>query len=168
MRRYLPAELLFGILRPVLVARYADEQDLSRLASRCGFLFKLNTFSIALIMVVCLVSGNHLFSLLTAGRYPDASYLAVVWFAVFVLPGSAVIPICCCTRRSGRGDSAYEFAAGAGAVIDLSRANTLSRSCICVTGYRRHRTGLHGGRFRPPVWGGRWGRWIGGAAQECW
>ena len=87
MRRYLPAELLFGILRPVLVARYADEQDLSRLASRCGFLFKLNTFSIALIMVVCLVSGNHLFSLLTAGRYPDASYLAVVWFAVFVFAG---------------------------------------------------------------------------------
>lgn len=87
VRRYLPAELLFGILRPVLVARYADEQDLSRLASRCSFLFKLNTVSIALIVVACLVCGDHLFTLLTAGRYPGAADLAVVWFAVFVFAG---------------------------------------------------------------------------------
>lgn len=87
VRRYLPAELLFSILRPVLVARYAEEHDLSRLANRCGFLFKVNTLSIALIVVASLVCGDHLFALLTAGRYPDAGYLAVVWFAVFVFAG---------------------------------------------------------------------------------
>lgn len=83
IRRYLPAELLYGVIRPVLVARYVGEGDLRRLAGRCGLLFKLNLTALAGVAITFAVGGERIVEMLSNGRYAEGHILILCWLIAF-------------------------------------------------------------------------------------
>ena len=85
VRKYLPSEFLLGIVRTLLVVRYASEQDKARLGLRAGLIYKANLLCLMPLLVLCAVRGAELSAFLSNGRYPDAHWLLTGWLAVLVI-----------------------------------------------------------------------------------
>lgn len=77
VRRYLPAQLLAGFVRPIFIAHYTQHGDFGALVKIANLILKANFIILALMSVPMLVSGPELFSVLTKGKY---SNLAAVLF----------------------------------------------------------------------------------------
>jgi O-antigen/teichoic acid export membrane protein len=80
--RYLPASLLFGVIRPKLVAVYESEsgvQSTGRLANLAG---KLSLVALAPALVFSLGAGEVLVRILSGDRFPDTGYF---FFALMVV-----------------------------------------------------------------------------------
>lgn len=69
VKRYLPAQLLAGFVRPIFIAQYTQHGDFAALVKIANLILKLNFIILALISVPMLVSGPELFSVLTKGKY---------------------------------------------------------------------------------------------------
>ena len=85
VRKYLPSEFLLGIVRTLLVVRYASEQDKDKLGLRAGLIYKVNLLCLLPLLVLCAVRGADLAAFLSNGRYPDAHWLLTGWLAVLVI-----------------------------------------------------------------------------------
>ncbi|CAN7493514.1 hypothetical protein LJR289_003333 [Pseudoduganella sp. LjRoot289] len=85
VRKYLPSEFLLGIVRTLLVVRYAADQDRGKLGLRVGLIYKANLLCLLPLLVLCAVRGGDLTSFLSKGRYPEAGWLLTGWLAVLVL-----------------------------------------------------------------------------------
>ncbi|KQV78453.1 hypothetical protein ASD15_21800 [Massilia sp. Root351] len=85
VRKYLPSEFLLGIVRTLLVVRYAAEQDKGKLGVRAGLIYKANLLCLLPLLVLCAVRGAELSAFLSNGRYPDAHWLLTGWLAVLVI-----------------------------------------------------------------------------------
>lgn len=85
VRKYLPSEFLLGIVRTLLVVRYAAEQDKDKLGLRAGLIYKVNLLCLLPLLVLCAVRGADLAAFLSNGRYPDAHWLLTGWLAVLVI-----------------------------------------------------------------------------------
>jgi O-antigen/teichoic acid export membrane protein len=72
LRRYLPAELLMGFIRPKLVADYSQHKDINRLVLHARFAWKLSLIILAPAFAFLLINGNQLSDLISAGKYPQA------------------------------------------------------------------------------------------------
>lgn len=74
--RYLPAQLLLGVIRPVLISRFAMTHRFSDLVSVVNLVFKINVYLLGLVLVPLAVSGTEVVALLSGGKYGlDAFYL---------------------------------------------------------------------------------------------
>lgn len=85
VRKYMPMEFLFSIVRTLLVVRFADEGSLPRLGARISMMYKGNLLFLLPLMVVAIVHGDDICLFLSAGRYGGAHWLLVGWLGVFVV-----------------------------------------------------------------------------------
>ncbi|MFZ5526157.1 MAG: beta-1,6-N-acetylglucosaminyltransferase [Pseudomonadota bacterium] len=86
IKRYLPAQLLMGAVRPIVLARYDLTKDFGSAASFCSQILQINILMCAVIAVAAGVGGVHAFSALSNGKYGlDALIIFMALLMVLVL-----------------------------------------------------------------------------------
>jgi hypothetical protein len=85
VRRYMPMEFIFGVMRTLLIARYATDGDRRKLGIRAGLMYKANLLFLLPLLVLAIARGGELCALLSAGRYENAHWLLVGWLSVLVV-----------------------------------------------------------------------------------
>jgi O-antigen/teichoic acid export membrane protein len=86
IRRYMPAQLLVGMIRPVIVARYCERRDFSTAAKLCANVLQINILLIGGIIAVLLVGGEDALTAISAGKYgTDALYVLTALIFVLLL-----------------------------------------------------------------------------------
>jgi O-antigen/teichoic acid export membrane protein len=74
--RYLPAQLLLGVIRPVLISRFARTHRFSDLVSVVNLVFKINVYLLGFVLVPLASCGPEFIVLLSGGKYGlDSFYL---------------------------------------------------------------------------------------------
>ncbi len=84
VRRYMPMEFLFGVIRPMLIARYTQDGDAHRLALRGGLMYRANLLFLLPLLALVLARGGEVCAFLSNGRYEDAQGLLLGWLLVLV------------------------------------------------------------------------------------
>ncbi len=82
-KRYLPAQLLLGLIEPVIMGRYAESKDFKEVELLTGMLLKLNLFLILPAIIWLMVSGEGLMNLISNYKYGEATW--VVGSLLFIL-----------------------------------------------------------------------------------
>jgi len=72
--RYLPATLLFSLIRPKLVASYIGEGGMAQLTRNANLVGKISLFILMPLLVCVWLTGNELVSLLSGGKFTQAGY----------------------------------------------------------------------------------------------
>ncbi len=72
VQRYLPNTLLLNLVRPAIVAHWAESRDQAALAFRVNYFFKLNLVLLLPALAWLMVSGSSLAAVLSAGKYAEA------------------------------------------------------------------------------------------------
>jgi O-antigen/teichoic acid export membrane protein len=86
LKRYLPAQLLLGVVRPVLIARFAQNQSFKELADAANLVLKINLYFIGVAIVLLPIAGVESITLLTGGKYGlNALHLLEALLIVLVL-----------------------------------------------------------------------------------
>ncbi|MCZ2415569.1 MAG: lipopolysaccharide biosynthesis protein [Burkholderiales bacterium] len=67
--RYLPANLLVGIIRPVLTARYVRDRQFASLERAANLIFKINATLICAAAIVIFAGGEPMLDVVTRGKY---------------------------------------------------------------------------------------------------
>ena len=84
VQRYLPANLLIRLIRPVFIARYAADKDFSQLNAFANIILKLNLLVLAPMAVMLMSMGNVLVDLMSKGKYADTHGLLMVYILLLV------------------------------------------------------------------------------------
>lgn len=90
-QRYLPASLLIGLIRPMLVARRSSSGDDRDLFLAGNLILKVNLFLLLPVAVLFAVSGREFALLVSGGKYPDAGPLLLMLTLLLVLQGLHVM-----------------------------------------------------------------------------
>jgi O-antigen/teichoic acid export membrane protein len=85
VRRYLPVQLLLGMVRPLIIASYAREMNVERPLFLSNLVFKLNVFLIAPVFAVSITFGGQLTEFIHRGKYPEAYTILIPFLAILVL-----------------------------------------------------------------------------------
>ncbi|WP_422188655.1 lipopolysaccharide biosynthesis protein [Aquabacterium sp.] len=86
LKRYLPAQLLVGLIRPVLIAKYSVKKDFSVASSMCENIFIINIALIGGGVVCMLVAGPNLMHVISGGKYvDDATFVFMALLSVLLL-----------------------------------------------------------------------------------
>lgn len=86
LKRYLPAQLLVGLIRPVLIAKYSVKKDFSVASSICENIFIINLALIGGGFVCMLVAGPNLMHVISGGKYvDDATFVFLALLTVLLL-----------------------------------------------------------------------------------
>lgn len=83
-RRFMPAILMIGFIRPVFIARYTTGSEFSSLVKMSNLIFRINLCVLTVLIAGVLVVGEPVFGLLTNGKYGSA-YLLVVGFLLLLV-----------------------------------------------------------------------------------
>jgi len=83
VKRYLPAQLLVGLIRPVVVARYAQQRNFADAARISGKVLQINMLCIGAAFVGLAVGGPEAIKWMSAGKY--GTEVAVILLALFVV-----------------------------------------------------------------------------------
>ena len=75
--RYLPANLLANIIRPMLVSRYVDG-EIGVVKQGMALLWKSNILIIAITIAAISVAGNPIITLMSGGRFADADIIVLI------------------------------------------------------------------------------------------
>jgi O-antigen/teichoic acid export membrane protein len=78
--QYLPATLLRNLVRPVLVARYAQRGNTDLLQAGTGLLLKSNLLAVVAGLVVIAVCGDQIVDLLSGGKFPQAGFTLLLLY----------------------------------------------------------------------------------------
>src|SRR5574343_376184 len=84
VRRYLPMEFLLGVIRTILIARFAEDGNVRNLALRAGLMYRANLLFLLPLIVLVGIRGEELCALLSNGRYGSAHWLLFGWLIVLV------------------------------------------------------------------------------------
>ena len=84
VRRYLPMEFVFGVIRPMLIARFAEDGNVRSLALRAGLMYRANLLFLVPLLVVVGIRGDELCAVLSGGRYGSAHWLLFGWLSVLI------------------------------------------------------------------------------------
>ena len=86
MKRYMPAQLLAGLIRPIIVARYCEHRDFSSSARMCEQVLQINILFIVGIFMTLVMGGEEALSIMSAGKYGAASLpiLAMLFFVLLL------------------------------------------------------------------------------------
>jgi len=85
VRRYLPAQLLMGVIRPVIVARYTQTRDFPGAVHTSNLVLKVNAMLIGLVLAYIPVAGEDTVLLLTGGKFGHGTTLLLLALGVFLL-----------------------------------------------------------------------------------
>lgn len=86
LRRYLPAQLMAGLIRPVLLARFATTRDFGEVARVLALVFRLNTVLLGAVAAPLLALGSIAVTTISGGKYgADAAWLLLALVGVLVL-----------------------------------------------------------------------------------
>ena len=85
MQRYLPAQLLIGLLRPVLVARRAGGGSDAELLRLGNFILKVNHFLLVPVVSFFCVAGPGFVIWLSNGKYAGASAILILLSGLLLL-----------------------------------------------------------------------------------
>ncbi len=91
LQRYLPASLLVGMIRPMLVARRARIGSDHELAVVGNLILKTNVFLILPIAALFAVAGREFAGLASGGKYADSGPLLFLLTLLLVLTGAHVV-----------------------------------------------------------------------------
>lgn len=83
--KYLPATLLFSLLRPRLVAGYMTSRDAGELNRSANLAGKISLFVLMPLIAFIAVAGEPLVGWLSGGRLPDTGWL-LLGFALALIP----------------------------------------------------------------------------------
>lgn len=87
IRRFLPAELLLGLVRPALIARYSASSDFGAFNRSTSILFLISFLALAPVLVLGIAYGDIVISYLSHGKFPESAlYLAL--FLLSLVPFS--------------------------------------------------------------------------------
>lgn len=92
MRAYLPMQLMYNLVEPVLVARYLEDKDEQALTRNIGLIYKANLLIIAMTLLFLTIGGPSAVSLLTSGKYVDQTWILSLLIVQIAL-GSHVLAI---------------------------------------------------------------------------
>lgn len=67
--RYLPAQLFLGLIRPIVIARYAVSRQFESAAGICRGIILVNVVLVGMALAVLAVCGSPLMGLLSGGKY---------------------------------------------------------------------------------------------------
>lgn len=84
-RRYLPAQLLIGLVRPVLLARYAQHGDFGDLVRVTNLVFKVNFVLLGIPIVLVMVCGEPILLLVSGGKYGEAAKWVLLGFLIVLV-----------------------------------------------------------------------------------
>lgn len=87
LARYLPAALLFSVIRPKLVASYVGGGGVSELAANANLVGKLSLFTLMPFVVLAAVGGQPIVAALSGGKFADSGGL-LLGFMLAMLPFS--------------------------------------------------------------------------------
>lgn len=92
LRLYLPIQLTYNLVEPVLVARYLRNGDARELAFAAHLIYKLNLLLLLAALVIVLVDGSAVVALLTSGRFEEYSWILALLLLQLVF-GSHVLAV---------------------------------------------------------------------------
>jgi O-antigen/teichoic acid export membrane protein len=84
-KRYLPANLLLGLVEPVIMARYTETNDFKKTVKIVGLILKLNLFIIIPASIWILFNGEGLINLISKDKYGDSYWLVSSLLFILVL-----------------------------------------------------------------------------------
>ncbi len=84
IRRYMPMEFLLGIVRTLLIARFAQDGSQQLLGTKVGLTYKANLLFLLPLLIVATIYGEELCAVLSHGRYGSAHWLLVGWLSVLL------------------------------------------------------------------------------------
>jgi len=83
--RYLPGRLLLGMIRPVLLARFAVDRDTNNLSKSINLIFKIDFFILGAGIIIIGIAGKFISSILSGGKYSEVGgYLILVLLIVLI------------------------------------------------------------------------------------
>ncbi|GHD56386.1 lipopolysaccharide biosynthesis protein [Jeongeupia chitinilytica] len=85
VRNYLPAQLLLGWIRPLMVARYVEHRDYAQLQRFANIILKANLLAIIPACVLMFGHGDTIGAWLSGGRYPALGSLLAALFVLIAL-----------------------------------------------------------------------------------
>lgn len=85
VRNYMPAHLLAGWVRPMMVARYVQRRDIEEVAAIVNLVFKLNLICLLPMAAGFFIAGDELMDWLSKGHYPGVGLLLAVMMLGLVL-----------------------------------------------------------------------------------
>ncbi|UCV17249.1 polysaccharide biosynthesis protein [Ferribacterium limneticum] len=83
-KRYLPTQLLIGLIRPIVVARYTTTRNFSVAAGLCEQSLQVNLVILTAMLAVLLVCGEELLGLISGGKYVEHSVVLLCVLLVFL------------------------------------------------------------------------------------
>lgn len=90
-QRYLPATLLIGLIRPMLVAKRASNAPDQELVLVGNLILKINLFMLLPLAALFAVAGNEFTALASGGKFKDAGPLLFMLSLLLVLNGMHVV-----------------------------------------------------------------------------
>ncbi|MDI1292150.1 MAG: hypothetical protein PSV18_05325 [Methylobacter sp.] len=72
--RYLPANLLFGLIRPKLIASYVGEGGMPQLMRNANLVGKMSLFVLMPLLIFAWLTRGELLSLLSGGKFTQSGY----------------------------------------------------------------------------------------------
>jgi len=90
-QRYLPASLLIGLIRPMLVARRAQSSSDEDLLTVGNLVLKVNLFLVLPVAAIFAVAGRDFAALAAGGKYADAGPLLFLMTLLLSLTGAHVV-----------------------------------------------------------------------------
>lgn len=83
-KRYLPTQLLIGVIRPIVVARYSTTKDFSVAAKLCEQSLQFNLALLSGGLAVLFVSGAELLYFISKGKYAGESLIILTALIFFL------------------------------------------------------------------------------------
>ncbi|HMM70968.1 MAG TPA: oligosaccharide flippase family protein [Rhodocyclaceae bacterium] len=90
-RQYLPTQLLYMLIEPLLIAKYMEHGNLEALRQRTRFLYVMNLLILMPAMALVIGVGGPLTSLLTGDRYTEYWWLLIPTLIQLVLSSQIVL-----------------------------------------------------------------------------
>lgn len=84
-KRYLPTQLLVGMIRPIVVSRYSTTRNFSAAAELCEQSFQMNLVLIAAMLALLVVCGKEVMMIVSGGKYGAAGISVTVLAILLVL-----------------------------------------------------------------------------------
>lgn len=78
IKRYLPAQLLVGLIRPIVVARFSRKRDFAAAASTCEQISLINMTIIGALFALLIVGGKEAIAWISEGKYGFQALLVLL------------------------------------------------------------------------------------------
>lgn len=102
--RYLPANLLAGIIRPVLTARYVRDRQFADLQLAANLIFKIDAVLVCAAAVAIFAGGAPMLDLVTRGKYGEGAVSLLLLMCALLLAysmRSVLDQVCHALERNG-------------------------------------------------------------------